>query len=84
MNNLTRLAIAGAAGAIAWNLNRRRTWMDFHRTVVLITGGSRGLGLQLAREFGSRGAKVAICARDPQELDAARKDLAARRVTAYT
>lgn len=86
MNNLTRIAIAGAAGAgaIAWNLNRRRSRMDFRRKVVLITGGSRGLGLQLAREFGSRGAKVALCARNPEELDAAKKDLAGRRVNAHT
>ena len=38
---------------------------------VLITGGSRGLGLELAREFGQRGARVAICARDAEEVDRA-------------
>jgi NAD(P)-dependent dehydrogenase (short-subunit alcohol dehydrogenase family) len=86
MKNLTRFAIAGAAGAgaIAWNLNRRRSWMDFHRKVVLITGGSRGLGLQVAREFGSRGATIAICARDSEELEAAKKDLAGHRVAAHS
>jgi NAD(P)-dependent dehydrogenase (short-subunit alcohol dehydrogenase family) len=36
--------------------------------VVLVTGGSRGLGLCLARELVKRGAKVAITARDPEEL----------------
>jgi len=35
---------------------------------VLITGGSRGLGLALAEEFAQFGAKIAICARDEQEL----------------
>jgi NAD(P)-dependent dehydrogenase (short-subunit alcohol dehydrogenase family) len=35
---------------------------------VLVTGGSRGLGLALAREFAGRGARVTICARDPEEL----------------
>jgi short-subunit dehydrogenase len=46
--------------------------------VVLITGGSRGLGLLLAREFGQRGCKLAICARDPEELDRARLGLVRR------
>ena len=41
----------------------------------MITGGSRGLGLLLAREFLSRGARVAICARDAEELDRARQQL---------
>ncbi|MFN7927939.1 MAG: SDR family oxidoreductase [Blastocatellia bacterium] len=35
---------------------------------VLITGGSRGLGLELARAFCRQGAQVAICARDIDEL----------------
>jgi NAD(P)-dependent dehydrogenase (short-subunit alcohol dehydrogenase family) len=46
--------------------------------VVLITGGSRGLGLVTAREFADQGARVAICARDAEELDRARDDLASR------
>jgi short-subunit dehydrogenase len=45
---------------------------------VLVTGGSRGLGLVLARELARAGASVAICARDERELDAARRDLEAR------
>ncbi len=40
---------------------------------VLITGGSRGLGLALAEEFAQFGAKIAICARDEQELARARQ-----------
>ena len=34
--------------------------------VVLITGGSRGLGLALAREASRHGARIAICGRDPE------------------
>jgi NAD(P)-dependent dehydrogenase (short-subunit alcohol dehydrogenase family) len=43
--------------------------------VVLITGGSRGLGLALAREFAARGARLAICGRDPESLERARASL---------
>ena len=45
---------------------------------VLITGGSRGLGLQLAREFGRRGARVTICGRDADEVARAGADLTTR------
>jgi NAD(P)-dependent dehydrogenase (short-subunit alcohol dehydrogenase family) len=51
---------------------------DFRGRSVLVTGGSRGLGLELARELIVDGARVAICARDAEELERARQDLAAR------
>jgi len=50
----------------------------FDGQTVLITGGSRGLGLLLAREFASRGARLVICARDVAELERARAELVAR------
>ena len=46
--------------------------------VVLITGGSRGLGLVLARHVCARGGYVAIIARDPDELLRAKTDLVPR------
>jgi NAD(P)-dependent dehydrogenase (short-subunit alcohol dehydrogenase family) len=46
--------------------------------VALITGGSRGLGLVLARHLATEGARIAICARDEQELLEARRDLQTR------
>jgi NAD(P)-dependent dehydrogenase (short-subunit alcohol dehydrogenase family) len=46
--------------------------------VVLITGGSRGLGLVLARHICAQGGKVALLARDPEELARAKADLTAR------
>ncbi len=45
--------------------------LDLRNKVVLITGGSRGLGLALAREFGRYGSRLALCARDHNELDEA-------------
>lgn len=42
---------------------------------VLITGGSRGIGLELARELISQKARVAVCARKKEGLDAAAAQL---------
>jgi NAD(P)-dependent dehydrogenase (short-subunit alcohol dehydrogenase family) len=44
--------------------------------VVVISGGSRGLGLVLARYVCARGGNVALIARDPEELARAKADLA--------
>lgn len=43
--------------------------------VILITGGSRGFGLVLARQLGAKGARLAICARSADDLELARQDL---------
>jgi NAD(P)-dependent dehydrogenase (short-subunit alcohol dehydrogenase family) len=43
--------------------------------VALVSGGSRGIGLAIAREFLRRGARVAITARKQEALDAAVKAL---------
>ena len=43
--------------------------------VVLITGGSRGLGLALAERYGRSGAKLILAARDVEELIGARQTL---------
>ena len=67
-----------AAGVGAWLLWKRGFGRreDVSGKVVLITGGTRGLGLQMAREFADAGAKLAICAREPSELEWAREELA--------
>jgi NAD(P)-dependent dehydrogenase (short-subunit alcohol dehydrogenase family) len=44
---------------------------DLTGRVALVTGGSRGLSLQMAEVLGELGAKVAITARKRDELDAA-------------
>ena len=38
---------------------------------VLVTGGSRGLGLAIAKEFMTRGHRVTVCARSREDLDQA-------------
>ena len=48
---------------------------DFKDEVVVITGGSRGLGLEIAHAFGSAGAQVVITARREQWLTEAEKFL---------
>jgi NAD(P)-dependent dehydrogenase (short-subunit alcohol dehydrogenase family) len=73
------------AGAAAFSLLRRRAGrMNLEGRSALITGGSRGLGLAIAREFGRLGTHVTLAARDEAELAAAREDLAARGITSST
>jgi 3-oxoacyl-[acyl-carrier protein] reductase len=43
----------------------------------LVTGGSKGLGEAIARELVSEGARVAICARNEQEVTAAAEQVGA-------
>ena len=51
---------------------------DLTGKVALITGGSRGLGLQIAHGYGAMGAKLALTARKVDELEFARKELAGK------
>ena len=53
-----------------------RQLLDLTGRAALVTGGSRGLGLQIAEALGEMGARVAITARKADELEAARKHLA--------
>jgi gluconate 5-dehydrogenase len=48
-----------------------RELFDLKGRNALVTGGSRGLGLQMAEALGEMGARVAITARKKDELDAA-------------
>jgi NAD(P)-dependent dehydrogenase (short-subunit alcohol dehydrogenase family) len=69
------LLALGAGGLIGLKLLQRRNRADLTGQAALITGGSRGLGLELARELGAHGCKLAICARDRAELDRAAAEL---------
>jgi gluconate 5-dehydrogenase len=55
---------------------------DLGGKVALVTGGSRGLGLQMAEALGEMGAKVAITARKRDELDLAAAHLARQGIEA--
>jgi len=78
------LAAAGVGALIAVRATVKR-WRgyDFRHKTALITGGSRGLGLVMAREFAREGARVAILARDPEELKRAHEDLTNRGAEAF-
>jgi NAD(P)-dependent dehydrogenase (short-subunit alcohol dehydrogenase family) len=80
---LLAVAAVGAGIGIRTALRMRREY-DLNNRVVLITGGSRGLGLLLAREFGRQSARIAICARDSEELARAKQDLAGYGIDAMT
>src|SRR5688500_11506238 len=79
-----QLAAAGAGALLAISLlNKRRNAYQFAGKVVLITGGSRGLGLVLGRQLAAEGARLAICARNLGELEAAQQELEKRGAEVY-
>jgi short-subunit dehydrogenase len=75
MRKRTALAIGLSGVVLARAAVRRRRKLDLRDRVAVVTGGSRGLGLVLARELVRRGARVAVCARDAAELERARVEL---------
>jgi len=74
------LLLSGAILLVLWLITRfiRTVRYPLYNKVVLITGGSRGLGLVLARHVCACGGNVAIIARDPDELVRTKTDLVPR------
>src|SRR5687767_5422538 len=71
------LAVAGfGAALIGRAVARRRRAIDFSGKVVVITGGSRGLGLVMARAFAREGARLALIAEHEEPLARALSELA--------
>jgi len=73
----TILAAIGG-GMLLARAFRARKAIDFAGMTIVITGGSRGLGLVIARELASEGAHVVLMARDAEELERARADIESR------
>ena len=59
------MVLSGAMLLLGWRERRR---IDLRGKVAVVIGGSRGLGLLIAKELTRRGAKVVIAARDGLEL----------------
>jgi NAD(P)-dependent dehydrogenase (short-subunit alcohol dehydrogenase family) len=82
MTKTQQKALAAGALALGGTLITRglraAKRMDFNGRSVVITGGSRGLGLLVARQFAAEGARITLAARDESELERAREELASR------
>jgi len=72
MNSQQKFLLGVAAGAIGAlvgrQLARNSRRIDFAGRVVVITGGSRGLGLVLARQLAAEGARLCLLSRNEEEL----------------
>jgi short-subunit dehydrogenase len=79
-NLFTLIAFAIATIPVFLLLDRwwRERVYDLSGKTILITGGSRGLGLVMARQLIDAGARIAICARDAAELERAQTELEQR------
>ncbi len=79
MTRNEKIASGVAAGALsayaALHAGRRRSTFSFAGRTVVITGGSRGLGLVLARRFAAEGARLALIARHWDDLVRAQAEL---------
>lgn len=77
MNRKNTLMWVGA-GLVSWltyRAYRASTAFSFTGKTVLITGGTRGLGLAMARRLAREGANLAVCARDAEEMRRADEEL---------
>jgi NAD(P)-dependent dehydrogenase (short-subunit alcohol dehydrogenase family) len=75
--SLAHLTLVIGAVMVLLRLLRQRKAMSFRAKVVVITGGGRGLGLNLARQLVAEGARVALVARSESELQRAANGLKA-------
>jgi NAD(P)-dependent dehydrogenase (short-subunit alcohol dehydrogenase family) len=85
MKKLAAFSALGIGGALAWrSVARSQRAFDVTNRVALISGGSRGLGLILARQLADEGCVIALCARSADDLNTARAELEARGATVFT
>ncbi len=69
------LRFALGMGVLGYRMLRHRSTYSFNQRVALITGGSRGLGLVIARKLVQQGAALTILARDEAEVERAAEEL---------
>ncbi|MBA2576188.1 MAG: SDR family oxidoreductase, partial [Euzebyaceae bacterium] len=74
---MRRLITGAALTALTAKALLRGGGIDLGGRVAVVTGGSRGLGLALAREFASQGAAVVVCARNAEQVEGAASELRA-------
>jgi NAD(P)-dependent dehydrogenase (short-subunit alcohol dehydrogenase family) len=74
-STLISLAAAGTGVLLGAHAMRAARAISFDGRVVVITGGSRGLGLLIARQLAREGARLALIARDADELRRAAADI---------
>ncbi|MBD2755957.1 SDR family NAD(P)-dependent oxidoreductase [Spirosoma validum] len=83
----TKAVLWGLAGLGTWAATKallaQKRKIDFRDKTVVITGGSRGLGLEMARLLAKEGANLGICARDEEELDSAQAELQSYGISVY-
>src|SRR3954449_10221770 len=86
--NMTSVVISGknsisiAHGMSSASVATVRQLLDLKGRNALVTGGSRGLGLQMAEALGEMGARLAITARKKDELDHAVSHLSKQGISA--
>src|SRR5690242_13487446 len=75
---VVKFALCGAVAAAAVYRTQQKRRMNFAGASVLISGGSRGLGLELARVFADEGANLVLLARDEDALTRTTEELRMR------
>ncbi len=70
-----QITLGISALTAAWCLRSRPGRASNHRPIVLITGGSSGLGLELARTYARAGARLILVSRSQEKLESARTSL---------
>ncbi|RYX83769.1 SDR family oxidoreductase [bacterium] len=73
--SFSKLALLVGAVLLLLRLLRANAAVDFRSRTILISGGSRGLGLNIARQFAKEGANLVLLARDEDELKNAKREL---------
>ncbi|KAJ0402266.1 hypothetical protein ATCC90586_005093 [Pythium insidiosum] len=75
--------VLAVAIALSWGWSAfKASELDVRGLHVLITGGSDGLGLALAKQYALKGARVSIVARRQSQLDIAKREILAAAVGA--